>query len=211
MHKVIFSSYNFFVAKSYRVDWEFQRCAIAEETAGWSRGCNGDGRCIRREKSPGIALHRGGHATPALLDYGGIVMDQLRVPTRHGKCPPYMKIIFPSAESRARAMIDIYSSGCPGIYCIVLWKSVRASESLSSIENLDVGDDWSLFAPRHDAETNFAKAADSLDSCKRIPRSDYTNVSVITNKYDYNRNLNHFITKIKFREKIESTIVFHII
>lgn len=85
-----------------QVDWKFQRCAIAEETAGWSRGCNGDGRCIRREKSPGIALHRGGHATPALLDYGGIVMDQLRVPTRHGKCPPYMKIIIPSAESRAR-------------------------------------------------------------------------------------------------------------
>lgn len=86
-------------------------------------------RCTRplhspgEEKSPGIALHQGGHATPALLDYDGIVVGQLRVPTRHGKCPPYMKIIFPSAESRA--VIDIYSSGLSRYILYVLWKSVR--------------------------------------------------------------------------------------
>lgn len=80
--------------------------------------------CIRREKSPGIALHRGGHATPALLDYDSIVVGQLRVPTRHGKCPPYMKIIFPSAEPRAR--YDRYLFKRLSRYILyVLWKSVR--------------------------------------------------------------------------------------
>jgi len=95
----------------------------------------------------GSALHRGGHTTPALLDYGRIVVGQLRVPTRATECPPYMKIIFPSLRS-----YDRYLFKRPGIaYCEEVRETRTVVHCPPKILTSKVTRDWPIFAPRHDA------------------------------------------------------------
>lgn len=77
----------------------------------------GGGR--EREVAQGIALHPGGHTTPAaLLDYAGIVVRAAARRPDHGMCRRIYEnnISFCTREERERdresaAMIDIYSSG----------------------------------------------------------------------------------------------------
>jgi len=105
----------------------------------------------------GSALHRGGHTTPALLDYDGIVVGQLRVPTRATGVPA----VYENNISFCVAMIDIYSSVRPGI---ALWKSPRNSpaRTLSAAENLDVEGDARL---ADICATSRCRMTD-LDDCK---------------------------------------------
>lgn len=103
----------FFFNRTPRLDRDAEfRCATAEEAAGWA-GDDATATTIAFDERSrrGSALHRGGHTTPALLDYGGHCRRPAARPdARHG-----VPAVYENNISFCVAMIDIYSSVRPGI------------------------------------------------------------------------------------------------
>lgn len=149
----------------------------------------------------GSALHRGGHTTPALLDYGGIVVGQLRVPTRATERPPYMKIIFPSAEVWS---IFIQAS-------VQVWHCEKVRETRTfvhcpppKISTSEVTCDWTIFAPRHVAGWRIlARLQEPLILCRRNleePQGTTTRLWIST-RVTIGREAFFSLTKPSFRRE----------
>jgi len=134
-----------------------ERCATAEEAAGWLWRCNSDGRCIRREKSSGIGSSSGRTYNTGVIGLRWHCRRPAARPdARHG-----VPAVYENNISFCVAMIDIYSSVRPGI---ALWKSPRNSpaRTLSAAENLDVEGDARL---ADICATSRCRMTD-LDDCK---------------------------------------------
>lgn len=104
-------------------------------------------------------------------------LGQLRVPTRHG-----MPGVYENNISFYVAMIDIYSSGRPGIWhceksprysLIVLCQKPPASEMTR---------DWPIFTPRHGAGWRILTIAKAVDPFSCLPGK---NRGMIASKLDH--------------------------